>query len=277
VLIGSTAPSLFDIKPTSMAREFPGAEILATAIDNVRHNDHIRVPQSRIPVLIAAILILWGTAWGFYRNVEPERFRLVFGLSQIGLLGISYLTINLSNFFFNLTGPVMLGFIYFSIAKVYALATSRALERNVVVQSLHDTGGTIGTIAVFHIAGADEFSTGMVLRSLKKAVAALSEYETDVEIVRGKQRGIFGLLGGTLAVSWMHHAGDSAAQATIQQDVDSLLAAMPRLVQEFNINGEKVESQVVVSAPLSPAGATPTLAQWRRLLGKALVQEEPKG
>jgi hypothetical protein len=46
VLIGSTAPSLFDVKPTSMARQFPGVEILATAIDNLQHDDYIRVPES---------------------------------------------------------------------------------------------------------------------------------------------------------------------------------------------------------------------------------------
>ena len=47
VIIGSTAPSLFDIKATSMAKQFPGVEILATAIDNVKHDDFIRVPNSR--------------------------------------------------------------------------------------------------------------------------------------------------------------------------------------------------------------------------------------
>ena len=58
VIIGSTAPSLFDIKATSMAKQFPGVEILATAIDNVKQNDFIRAPQSRIPGLIAALIIL---------------------------------------------------------------------------------------------------------------------------------------------------------------------------------------------------------------------------
>ncbi|MEO8165993.1 MAG: CHASE2 domain-containing protein, partial [Betaproteobacteria bacterium] len=68
VIIGSTAPSLFDIKPTSMAREFPGVEILATAIDNLKHDDYIRTPASSVPNLIVALLIIWATAIALYRD-----------------------------------------------------------------------------------------------------------------------------------------------------------------------------------------------------------------
>ena len=48
VLIGSTAPSLFDVKPTPMSRLHPGVEILATAIDNLKHGDYLRYPEGRI-------------------------------------------------------------------------------------------------------------------------------------------------------------------------------------------------------------------------------------
>ena len=269
VLIGSTAPSLFDVKPTSMARQFPGVEILATAIDNLQRDDYIRVPQSRIPVLVAALLILWGTAWGFYRSIEPERFQRVFALSQIGLLVISYLTINLSNFFFNLTGPVTVGFIYFSIAKIYALATARALERNVVAQSFKGDNAMVGTVAVFQIGGPDELSTGIVVRGVKKALDKNQSTARDVEILRGKQRGIFGLLQGTLVVTWLHAADDRAEQTRIAREADELVALIERLVRELNISGEKLEAHTVVSAPLSAAGQRPSPAQWRYLLGKA--------
>lgn len=276
VLIGSTAPSLFDVKPTSMARQFPGVEILATAIDNLQRDDAIRVPQSRIPVLVAALLILWGTAYGFFRDIEPERFQRVFALSQIGLLVISYLTINLSNFFFNLTGPVTLGFIYFSIAKVYALATARALERNAVAQSFRGGPATVGTVAVFQICGPDELSTGMVMRAVKKALDKSASAARDVEILRGKQRGILGLLQGTLVVTWVHAADDRAQQARVVGEADELAALIERLLQRFAINGEKLEAHAVVSAPLSAANQKPRPAQWRSLLGMALETMQPK-
>ena len=271
VLIGSTAPSLFDVKPTSMARQFPGVEILATAIDNLQHDDYIRVPQSRIPVLIAALLIVWGTAWGFYRNIEPERFQRVFALSQIGLLVISYLTINLSNFFFNLTGPVTVGFVYFSIAKIYALATARALERNVVAQSFKGGNAMVGTVAVFQVSGPDELSTGIVVRGVKKALDKSAAVARDVEILRGKQRGIFGLLQGALVVTWLHKADDEAEQTRVAREAAELPLLIEQLVQRLGINGEKLEAHAVVSAPLSAADQRPGPAQWRYLLGEALA------
>ena len=277
VLIGSTAPSLFDIKATSMSRAFPGVEVLATAIDNLQQNDYIRVPRSRIPVLLAALVILWATAWGFYRDNEPERFRRVFALSQIGLLAISYLTINLTNFFFNLTGPVTIGFIYFSVAKIYALATARALERNEVTQSLHAREATIGTVAVFQIAGPDEISMGMVMRGLKKAVEKIGSHSKDVEFMRGKQRGILGLLQGTLVVTWLHPAHDAEQGKRIEQDIGALSAAMDALVERLGINGEKLVAQAVASGPLSAAETTASPAQWRRLLGSALEQANSGG
>jgi hypothetical protein len=276
VIIGSTAPSLFDVKPTSMARQFPGVEILATAIDNLQRDDYIRVPHSRIPVLIAALLILWITAWGFYRDIEPERFQRVFALSQIGLLVISYLTINLSNFFFNLTGPVTVGFIYFSIAKVYAMATSRALERNVVAQSFRGSQASIGTVAVFQISGPDELSSGMVIRAVKKALDKAATPHRDVEILRGKQRGILGLLHGTLIVTWLHNADDRAEAERVAREADELIAVVEKLVQQLGINGEKIEAKAIVSAPLSIAGQRPSPQRWRQLLGQALAQTQVK-
>ena len=208
VIIGSTAPSLFDIKATSMAKQFPGVEILATAIDNLRHDDYIRVPASRWPYLLAALIILWATALGFFKDVEAERFARVFGLSQIGLLVLSYLSINLTNFYLNLTGPVFIGFAYFSIAKIYQLATARALERNLLAESLKGPGSQVATMAVFHIRGRDDTTNAVFMRALKKAVERAGKVPKDVEVLRGKQRGVFGLFETMMVVSWIYSGED---------------------------------------------------------------------
>jgi hypothetical protein len=93
-----------------------------------------------------------------------------------------------------------------------------------------------------------------------------------VEILRGKQRGIFGLLQGTLVVTWLHAANDRPEQARIGREADELVALIERLVRELAISGEKLEGHTIVSAPLSAPGPRPSPAQWRRLLGKALEQ-----
>jgi CHASE2 domain-containing sensor protein len=274
ILIGSTAPNLFDIKPTSMDKQFPGVEILATAIDNLRHDDSIRVPGSLVPVLLAALLILWGTGWGFYRNVEPERFAQVFGLSQVALLGVSYLTINLTRLYFNLAGPVTFGVVYFSIAKIYAVATARALERNPVVESLRERGKMVGTMAVFLVRGRDEFSTGLLVHALDKAVRRLGGPPKDVATLRGKQRGLWGVFENSLVVSWTHPRDDPAEAARVEQDVQALRAALPGLIEENRIGGEELAASALHQTPLGDHG-TPTPDEWRLLFAETLRRLEP--
>ena len=129
VIIGSTAPSLFDLKATPMAKIHPGVEILATAIDNVTHNDYLHFPRGSTLYILLSLLVIWSTAGAFYKNVDRDKFARVFGFSQTGLLAVSYIGINLTNTYLDLTGPVTWAVAYFSIAKIYALATDRAMQR----------------------------------------------------------------------------------------------------------------------------------------------------
>ncbi|MDP3679024.1 MAG: CHASE2 domain-containing protein, partial [Methylotenera sp.] len=78
VIIGSTAPSLFDIKATAMAKAFPGVEILATAIDNVKHNDYLKVWRGRIPYILISLTLVWLTALAFFRNVDRDKVNTIF-------------------------------------------------------------------------------------------------------------------------------------------------------------------------------------------------------
>lgn len=274
VLIGSTAPSLFDIKPTSMAKVFPGVEVLATAIDNVRHNDFIRVPRSRIPALIAALVILWATALGFYKGVEADRFQRVFGLSQIGLLVVSYLSINLTNFYLNLTGPVLIGFVYFSIAKIYQLATARALERNLLAESLKGHGSQVAIMAVFHIRGRDDATNAVFMRALKKAVSRTGSASKDVEVLRGKQRGVFGLFETMLVVAWTYPRNDEARGQGVENEANELMASMPNLIEANRIGGEVLEEAALHRLALGDSGAV-TAAEWRHLFAETLARIAP--
>ena len=274
VIVGTTAAGLGDIKATSMDRQFPGVEIVATAIDNIRRDDFIRVPASRWPYLAVALAILWASAIAFYRNVEPDLFARVFGLSQIGLLVLSYLSINLTNFFFNLTGPVFLGFVYFSVAKVYALATARALERNPVAQSLRGGGSHTAAMAIAQIAGRDDTSTALFMRALKKAVERHGTVPKDVEVIKGRQRGVFGLLESTLVVSWVHASGDVKQAAAVEQDVAAFSRDLERLIAAHAIAGERLEWLHVHERAIGGGRGRVTPGEWRQLFGAALVAAE---
>ena len=127
VLIGSTAPSLSDVKPTPMSRLHPGVEILATAIDNMKQGDYLRYPEGRILYPLLAVLIVWTTAWAFYRDVGRNKIDPLFGTSQFILLVVSYASINFTHSYINLTGPITIALAYFTLARIYATATGRVL------------------------------------------------------------------------------------------------------------------------------------------------------
>jgi len=118
VIIGSTAPSLFDIKPTPMAKIHPGVEVLATAIDNEKRGDYLReVPKSiRVAVTLAIIALL---AAAFVYNIETTLLNTSFTVTQTGFLATSYLVLNYSPLFIDLTAPFSAGLIFFTVARFY--------------------------------------------------------------------------------------------------------------------------------------------------------------
>ncbi|MGL4408649.1 MAG: CHASE2 domain-containing protein, partial [Zoogloea sp.] len=118
VIIGSTAPSLFDIKASPMARIHPGVEILATAIDNLRHQDYLR-EQPRWAMVLLALVLVWSMAYALYRQVRIEVFDTVFGVLQGGLLAVSYAVLNLSPWYLDASAPLSIGLSFFTLARVY--------------------------------------------------------------------------------------------------------------------------------------------------------------
>lgn len=118
VIVGSTAPSLFDVKASPLARIHPGVEILATAIDNFKHGDYLRERPRWLMVGIALVLI-WSMAIALFRQIRIEVFDKVFGVLQGGLLAISFVVLNLSEWYIDTSAPLSLGVMYFTAARLY--------------------------------------------------------------------------------------------------------------------------------------------------------------
>ena len=118
VVIGSTAPSLFDVKGTPMAHIHPGVEILATAIDNFRHGDYLHERPAWVMRVVALILI-WAMALALFKQVRIEVFDKVFGLLQGALVGLAFVVLNLSHWYIDTSAPLSLGLLYFAICRVY--------------------------------------------------------------------------------------------------------------------------------------------------------------
>ena len=215
VLIGSTAPSLFDVKPTPMSRLHPGVEILATAIDNMKHGDYLRYPEGRTIYHLLTLFIVWATALAFYRNVRRDRIDPFFGASQFILLGFSYATINLTNTCINLTGPVTVGLAYFTIARIYATATSRVLETSALRASEDRPGDLAAFLLLIQAGEPDDAIDGSILKKIYRHLQKSGDETKSVEMIKGRQEGVWALFEQTLAVSWVVPVEDHAARVIV--------------------------------------------------------------
>lgn len=270
VIIGSTAPSLFDIKPTPLSRMHPGVEILATAIDNFKHGDYLRFPDARIAYLLLTLAIVWATAWGFYRNIGQDKFDKLFGASQFILLAISYASINFTTTYINLTGPVTLGLAYFTLARLYAFATGRALEKSAVRASQERGGELHGVLMLIRLGGqAGALSEGArerIRRQLEKTGSATKS----VEILNGRQKGLWGLFEDTLAISWLRPADDEDSRLRILRDINAIAQAIGPLLRKHAATADNDADWFVHEGPIT--GGDEARDSWRALFAETLLR-----
>ncbi|KAF0205086.1 MAG: Chase2 sensor [Gallionellaceae bacterium] len=272
VIIGSTAPSLFDIKPTPMSKMHQGVEILATAIDNMKHADYLRFPEAKLAYLLLTLVLIWVTAWAFYTNVGRDKVNRLFGLSQFLLIGISYASINFSNTYINLTGPVALAVAYFTLSRIYASGTYKALEQNMVRVSLERGGELSGTILLIRLDGTQNLMVDVVLERIRNGLERSGAEIKSVDVLKGIQKGVWDLLEYTFAVSWVSAANDEVAQARIVADRDAVLTKLPVLLRKNLAQPENVATWFTYQGYIS--GGEKARASWRILFAEAILEWE---
>jgi len=269
VIIGSTAPSLFDLKATAMAKAHPGVEILATAIDNVRHNDDLKVWRNKVPYILISLVLIWLTALAFFRNLDRDKLTTVFSSSQVTLLALSYTVINLTNTYLDFTGPITWAVMYFSVAKIYALANDRAMQK--VLASDVESGKKGSTILLMPIVIESQFSmTDSLLKKLQRNIEQQLQQPATVEILKGTQSGIWGLFSDMVIVSWAYSHEDKNAAAKIQQDAAELGAQLNSLLQNLGMPNEVSVRYTQHTGTLNTD--KPMANQWRGLFAQAIIK-----
>lgn len=262
VILGSTAASLFDVKATPVADQFPGVEIVATAIDNLKHDDYLRVPPLRWLYLLLALLLVWATAWSFYRHAAPEKLARWFGLSQIALLAISWASINVSNYYVNLLGPVSFAIAYFTLAKLYALATRRALEQNALRASTQAAPGSLAALAWLQLRDGDgEPMPDSLLQQLQDSLPpALAG---NCQPLNALQAGGWRLLEGSLLICLLLAPGEKnpLELTRLRQHIEDWL-------QQRGLHAWQLQRCSTHSAPLTAAASS---SVWQQLLAQALL------
>ena len=270
VIIGSTAPSLFDIKATPLDKMHPGVEILATAIDNFKHGDALRFPEWRFAYLLLTLTIIWLTAWSFYRDTGRDKIDRAFGLSQFVLVGISYASINLTTTYINLTGPVTVGVAFFTLARLYATTTRRALERSMVRTATAHSGELQATLLLIRLDTERNVIRPVVLTRICQALLKTGQAVKSVEALSGDQKGLWNLFEHTLAVSWVANAGDAEAQEAIRRDIDAVLAALPTVLRRHLAQPDNAASHFIYHGHV--AGGDAARGGWRVMFAEALLE-----
>lgn len=125
VLVGSTATSLFDLRTTPVAKIHPGVEIMATAIDNLKNDDYLR-EQPRWLTALVSVAFMCVLAWSFQTQRHAAISDTTFVALQLGLIAVSYLALNATNIYLDMTIPITAGLVYFSIARVHAVFALKA-------------------------------------------------------------------------------------------------------------------------------------------------------
>jgi adenylate cyclase len=121
LVVGSTAPALFDIRPTPVATAHTGLELLATALDDLRNRDFVRLLPDWIYMVITTIAVLL-LAMAFRSNVDWLLLRTTFTVMQVAFLALTYLFLNFTSWFVDLTAPFAAALAYFTVAGFYSRA-----------------------------------------------------------------------------------------------------------------------------------------------------------
>lgn len=268
IIIGSTASSLLDVKATAVNKLHPGVEILATAIDNATHQDYLHVLRGKSSYALISLIIIWLTAIAFFRGMDRDKLNAAFSGSQIGLLAISYLGINLTNTYVDLTGPVTWAIAYFSIAKTYALANDRHLQQWLA----KELGGKEAPLQAFMMPvlidttdTIDEVILKKIRNSLMKSTIANSE----IQILTGTQTGIWGLMTNILIISWRCAVNDKTAVEQIEKDAEIKLEQLAASIQALGLNPHTRLTHSLSSITFD--SSQPLANQWRQLFAEALL------
>ncbi len=191
VIVGATAAGLGDFRVTPVSNVYPGVEILATAIDNLKNRRWMaRAPDYAQMVLAAALLALVFAGFRLRRNALEAGVAL--GAISAALFGGEYFALN-ARLLLPVTVPLLFAWaLYLFGAMLAYLREKRARERAVrlfsrflnpnVVRQIVDQGETVeslsGKIRQISILFSDirGFTTLSETRPPQEIVSLLNRY-----------------------------------------------------------------------------------------------------
>jgi CHASE2 domain-containing sensor protein len=174
LIVGSTAPALFDIRPTPIATTHTGLELLATALDNLRNRDFVRLLPDWIYMAITTIAVVLLAA-AFRSNVDWLLLRTAFTVMQLAFLAITYLFLNFTSWFVDLTAPFAAALAYFTIAGFYSRALVQRRNGSPLYSSVLEPGSSADVLLLACRIAAHDARRTRIHRVLQQR-AGLTRY-----------------------------------------------------------------------------------------------------
>ena len=117
VFVGSSSAGLFDLRPTPVSRVHPGTEILATALDNLLRDDHVRrAPEWLVALLTACIVMALAAVFAFHHYHRfPDR---AFFFVQLGVAAVSFGALHVMPVYIDASAPITFATTFFGLARM---------------------------------------------------------------------------------------------------------------------------------------------------------------
>ena len=252
VIIGTTASGMHDIRATPVASLYPGVEILATAIDNLKNHRYMQRAPNTMPALLAALLVIALFA-GFRARLSPFRIGAILAPASAVVLGAGYFAVGYQYLLPVFSPLAFAWFFYFAAALYSYLKERRAREQAVsmfsrfldphVVEQLVDQGQTVeslsGQTRDISVLFSDirGFTTLSETRPPQEIVAFLNRYfSRQVEVIFRHGGTLDKFIGDAIMAFWGAPLEDSDHARHAIDTALEMSEALEQFKTEFNID-----------------------------------------
>jgi len=155
------------------------------------------------------------------------------------------------------------------------LATGKALEESAVRAAQLRPGDMYGVLMLIRINSQAAAMNDKVRERVRLEMEKSGSVARSVDIIKGLQRGMWGLFEDTLAISWLYSPGDDEMRQKIARDSEAAEKAIVPLLRKHCAITEKdvaffVHEGVIAGGELAPAS-------WRTLFATTMLRWDESG